>query len=159
MKPTLQSWVPHVLCFIVPRQVLPLGDPTRRSCDACESFGAWLKRTIKEKTCRRPVKVEATLHVKLDAQKRETARWKQHFRRGYIEQAFTRGCVKSRLGWGEANMPYLQRDDWQRLRSGKTNKKYDRKLPGIPEADLESGETPARPRNLRDLLAADAATL
>ena len=41
-------------------------------------------------------------------------------------------------------MPYLQRDDWQRLRSGKTNKKYDRKLPGIPEADLESGETPAR---------------
>eukprot|EP00965_Chrysotila_dentata_P210087 6185679-Pleurochrysis_carterae.AAC.1 len=30
----LAGWVLHVLCFIVPRQILTLGDPSRRSCDA-----------------------------------------------------------------------------------------------------------------------------
>ena len=37
LKPTLMSWVPHVACFIVPRQIVLLGDPSRRSADACES--------------------------------------------------------------------------------------------------------------------------
>ena len=149
MKPTLESWVPHVMCFIVPRQVLTLGDPSRRSCDACEAFGAWLKRTIKEKTCRRRLKAGPTEHVKKDPATKETlARWKQHFRRGYIEQAFTRGCVKERLGHGEENLPYLQREDWKRIVSGKTHIKYDRK-----EVVPENGDTPAQPRNLKDILA------
>ena len=84
LKPTLESWVPHVLCFVVPRQVVPLGDPSRRSCDACESFGAWLKKTIKEKTCRRKVKAEPSNHVKKDANMGQKKSWFQHFRVGYI---------------------------------------------------------------------------
>ena len=44
---------PHILLFIVPRQMLELGDPARRSCDSCESFGAMLKKIIKHSTCRR----------------------------------------------------------------------------------------------------------
>eukprot|EP00966_Prymnesium_polylepis_P044118 1022938-Prymnesium_polylepis.1 len=50
LKPTLQSWVPHVSVFIVPRQMVELGDPARRSCDACESFGAMFKKLIKHST-------------------------------------------------------------------------------------------------------------
>eukprot|EP00965_Chrysotila_dentata_P012466 409889-Pleurochrysis_carterae.AAC.1 len=30
LKSTLQSWVPHIAVFIVPRQILFLGDPSRR---------------------------------------------------------------------------------------------------------------------------------
>ena len=47
LKPTMESWVFHIACFIVPRQMVLLGDPTRRSCDACESFGAMVKKLIK----------------------------------------------------------------------------------------------------------------
>ena len=53
LKPTLENWVPHVLAFIDPQQAVLLGDPTNRSCDACESFGAMLKKIIKHNTCRR----------------------------------------------------------------------------------------------------------
>eukprot|EP00965_Chrysotila_dentata_P123635 4087284-Pleurochrysis_carterae.AAC.1 len=56
LKPTLQSWVPHIAVFIVPRQTLLLGDPSRRSCDACESLGAVLKKKIKHLTCRRRIR-------------------------------------------------------------------------------------------------------
>ena len=42
-----------LVLFIVPRQMVSLGDPTRRSCDACESFGAMVKKLIKHSTCRR----------------------------------------------------------------------------------------------------------
>ena len=40
LKPTLESWVPHIACNIVPRQIVDLGDPSRRAADACESYGA-----------------------------------------------------------------------------------------------------------------------
>ena len=40
INPSLRSWVPHIMVFIVPQQILRLGDPAKRSCDACESFGA-----------------------------------------------------------------------------------------------------------------------
>lgn len=147
LKPTLESWVPHVLSFIVPRQVLPLGDPTRRSCDACEAFGAWLKKTIKQKTCRRKVIALTVDHVKKDGET-ITSQWKQTFKCGYIQQAFSRAVVREKLGHGTENEPYLQRADWKRLRTGKTMVKYDRK----PAPD-QSDDTPARPRNLKDILA------
>ena len=54
LKPTMLTWVPHIMCFIVPRQLVELGDQTRRSCDACESFGALTKKLIKHATCHRP---------------------------------------------------------------------------------------------------------
>lgn len=47
LKPTMESWVFHIACFIVPRQMVALGDPARRSCDACESFGAMAKKLVK----------------------------------------------------------------------------------------------------------------
>ena len=34
LKPTMLTWVPHIMCFIVPRQLVELGDQTHRSCDA-----------------------------------------------------------------------------------------------------------------------------
>ena len=55
VKVTMESWVFHIGCFIVPRQMLLLGDPSRRSCDACESFGAMVKKLIKFATSRRRV--------------------------------------------------------------------------------------------------------
>ena len=53
LKPTGITWVPHILLFVVPHQMVSLGDPVRRSCDACESFGAMVKKLIKHSTCRR----------------------------------------------------------------------------------------------------------
>ena len=55
LKPTGITWVPHIMLFVVPRQMVSLGDPTRRSCDACESFGAMVKKLIKFSTCRRRI--------------------------------------------------------------------------------------------------------
>ena len=149
LKPTLESWVPHVLCFVVPRQVLELGDPSRRSCDACESFCAWLKTEIKERTCRRRVLVGSTEHVQKYSNGARTRSWKQTFRVGYIQQAFTKGCVKERLRHGVENIPFLQRDDYKRLVQGKTQKKYDRKDTGQSDGD----GAPAPPRNLKDIMA------
>ena len=118
LKPTMLSWVPHVMVFIVPRQMLFLGDPSRRSCDACESFGAMLKKIIKHTTCRRRLyKGEATEHKKKQGGSRKT--WKQTFKRGYIEQAFRRAGVREALRHGTENAPYLQRIDAQRAATGK----------------------------------------
>ena len=50
LKPEMLSWVPHIALNIVTRQMVELGDPTRRACDACESYGAMLKKTIKHTT-------------------------------------------------------------------------------------------------------------
>ena len=50
-----RSWVEHILMFVVPRQIVELGDPSRRSCDACESLGARFKKVIKHLTCRRVI--------------------------------------------------------------------------------------------------------
>eukprot|EP00965_Chrysotila_dentata_P055149 1830482-Pleurochrysis_carterae.AAC.2 len=109
--PELAGWVPHVMTFIVPRQILTLGDPSRRSCDACESFGAACKHVIKKLTCQRHI--SAT------------------FTRGYIETAFKRACVYASLIHGAANAPYLQRNDASLMRTGRTAKG---KLPHAGEA-------------------------
>ena len=137
--------MPHVTCFIVPRQILRLGDPARRSCDAFESFGAWLKKTIKERTCRRRLRSAPSTHTSGELT------WLQHFRRGYIQQAFTRAVVAEKLGHGQENQPYLQRADYQRLKHGKTTKKYDKLAHPLEEAT--NGESPACPKSLKDILA------
>ena len=95
LKPTMQTWVPHIGQFIVPRQMVELGDPARRSADACESFGAKLKKIIKHLTCRRHLGKEASDHHS------NHKVWKQTFTKGYIEQAFTRVCVSESLKHGE----------------------------------------------------------
>ena len=115
LNPSLVGWVPHVMCFIVPRQIVPLGDPARRSCDACESFGAVLKKFIRHLSCRRRVTVNAHAHRSSDGKKL----WAQTFKRGYVEQVFRRACVRSELIHGSKNEPYLQRADARLLCNGK----------------------------------------
>ena len=115
LKPTMLSWVPHILVFIVPRQMVTMGDPTRRSCDACESFGAMAKKIIKFTTCRRRMR-ECTEHESADG----TRRWLQTFNRGYIEQAFRRLSVRESLQHGPQNAPFQQRADACRTAKGKT---------------------------------------
>ena len=106
LKPTMASWVPHIACNIVPRQIVALGDPSRRAADACESFGACSKKTIKFLTCRR--KIGAS------------------FGRGYIEQAFRRLAVRADLIHGPENAPYLMRSDHRLLVDGRANEGLSR---------------------------------
>lgn len=103
LKPTLMSWVPHIACNVVPRQIVELGNPSQRSADACESFGACAKKTIKHLTCRRRIT--------------------ERFRRGYVEQAFRRLCVRAdKLLGGPENARYLQRSDERLMNAGCSNK-------------------------------------
>ena len=148
LKPTLQSWVPHILVFIVPRQMVLLGDPTRRACDACESFGAMVKKTIKHTTCRRRLADAQQIEHRTKSGKI----WKQSFRRGYIEQAFRRVTVRESLQHGAENAPYLQRTDARRKAMGKANT-YKKLKTDDPDArtmrqlcaELGSPEAPAAP--------------
>ena len=113
LNPNLKTWVPHILVNIATRQISLLGDPARRSCDACESFGAMTKKLIKHNTCRRRVKGGET-----SDHRRGAKLWKQTFNVGYIQQAFTRACVRESLQHGEANAPFRQRKDAKRTSAG-----------------------------------------
>ena len=172
LKPTGITWVPHIMLFIVPRQMVTLGDPARRSCDACESFGAMVKKLIKFATCRRRIgsvhlinstptaftpthhscafylpltasppslqlcPPQAFDHVKRASAGTTARRWKQSFTVGYIQQAFTRACVRESLRHGEANAPYMQRADRVLVSKGKGSVAVSSKLKS--QADGES---------------------
>ena len=127
LKPTMKSWVPHVGQFIAPRQMVELGDPARRQADACESFGAKLKKTIKHLTCRRHIRQGSTEHTC----KARDKNWQQTFTKGYIEQAFTRATVSESLKHGPENEPYLLRRDARQTSTGKEYiyKKWQREMP------------------------------
>ena len=132
LKPTLLSWVPHIALFIVPRQMVFLGDPTRRSCDACESWGAMVKKLIKHTTCRRVASSTVTHH-----EGKRGCKWKQTFTVGYVQQAFERACVRESLQHGEENAAYMQRVDARRKAAGKastTRKAYAREV--LPMATI-----------------------
>jgi hypothetical protein len=119
LKPALLSWVPHVGQFIAPRQYKELGDPARRAADACESYGAKMKKTIKHLTCRRsvPGAQKEQVSYKGDSDKK----WRKAFSKGYIEQAFSRASVSESLKHGEENAPYLLRSDAKQTSVGKAN--------------------------------------
>ena len=133
LKPTLESWVPHIACFVVPRQIRWLGRSANRAADACESYGALVKDIIKHRTCRRRVKGGTSGQGPAFAHThtRATNSWKQTFTRGYIEQAFRRCCVKEKLLHGEENQPYLQRHEWKLKNKGvkKEKVKTERAVP------------------------------
>ena len=116
LKPAMLTWVPHIMCFINPRQLVALGDATRRLCDACESFGAMAKKLIKHSTCRRRLESSGLTH-----RQRGKADWKQTFKVGFIEQTFKRLCVRESLHHGEDNLRYMDRRDFRRLATGKTS--------------------------------------
>ena len=118
LKPTLLSWVPHIALFVVPRQMVYLGDPMRRACDACESWGAMAKKIIKHLTCRRRVDKGPTQH-ELKSGKGKV--WQQHFTKGFIHQAFERTCVRESLQHGPENAAFAQRADARRLAKGKAS--------------------------------------
>ena len=97
--------------------MVELGDPARRSCDACESFGAMVKTIIKTATCRRRISTETQHTTGIHANRR---RWRQSFTKGYIEQAFNRVSAREllRSDTSDANVAYLQRQDYRRLSTG-----------------------------------------
>ena len=137
------------MVFIVPRQILRLGDPSRRSCDACESFGARMKKIIKERTCRRSLKHGKTVH---NGKGHGTDKkiWYTSFLKGYIEQAFSRLNVSERLSHGPENEKHLQRADYLRTTGGKDKARWKKW-----REDTDDGETsPLRPRNMISALEA-----
>ena len=146
LKPTLRSWVPHIMVFVVPRQILELGDPSRRSCDACESFGARMKKIIKERTCRRIIKSTKIV----ENGKGDCNVWYTSYLKSYIQQSFTRLCVSERLSHGPENEKHLQRADYERSTTGK-NKARWRKW---QMADGNGESSPIKPRNMRECMEA-----
>ena len=96
--------MPHIACNIVPRQIVDLGDPSRRAADACESYGACCKKVIKHLTCRREIS--------------------STYRRGFIEQAFRRMVVRCELLHGTENAPFLQRQDARLLGLGRVTHEH-----------------------------------
>ena len=141
----MKSWVPHILLNIVPRQMVLLGDPARRSCDACESFGAMFKKLIKHSTCRRRIVTEKIDHQSRRPGTAATRKWKQSFSVGYITQAFTRATVREALRHGKENEPYLLRVDAVRANTGLAGvqKKFHTDSPVVPMrsiADLAKDE-------------------
>ena len=138
------TWVPHILVFIVPRQMVALGDPTRRSCDACESFGAMAKKFIKHATCRRRrvMGAEQTTHGHTASAQATEKRWKQMFNWGFIQQAFTRLCVRESLQHGADNRPFMQRADAKRKSMGVAS--VSKRNKSTPEAPIKSIVTAVR---------------
>lgn len=136
-NPDIESWVAHILCFIVPRQMVSLGDPTRRSCDACESIGSTIKKFIKHLTCRR----------RLGGTHSHTSRggkklWKQTLKRGYTQTTFERMCVRATITHGEDNAQFTQRSDALLKTKGKVATKASKSggldSPGLCILDLIS---------------------
>ena len=89
-----------MLVNMCPRQIVKLGDGSCRSADACESWGACAKKTIKHLTCSRKVGPARS--------------------RGYIEQAFRRLAVRWELLDGPENAPLLLREQHKLLNSGRS---------------------------------------
>ena len=71
-----------------------------------------------------------------------TRRWKQTFSVGYIQQAFTRACVREALRHGEENAPFLQRIDALRANTylAGAHKKFQRLAGGADALNLRPGE-------------------
>ena len=141
LSPKMLTWTPHIAQFIVPRQLFELGDSARRSADACESFGAKMKKTIKHLTCRRSMSRAATEHTS----KARRSKWKQTFTKGYIEQAFSRAVVSEPLKHGDENAPYLLRSDARMTSAGKVNtyKKFTEETP-VPMRSIHTLTVKAR---------------
>ena len=62
-------------------------------------------------------------------------RWLQTFKVGYIQQAFTRACVREALRHGPENAPYLQRSDRALVTKGKASQAASSKLKGLAEGE------------------------
>ena len=90
-----RSWVEHILLFIVPRQIVELGDPARRSCDACESLGARMKKIIKHLTARNHIRPGETASQRCATSTRTgvTTSWQRIFNVGLLDTLSRRSPV------------------------------------------------------------------
>ena len=129
--------------FVVPLQILWYGDPARRSCEACESFGAMCKKVIKHLTCRRNVS-DGTHHQKSGKS------WLQAFKKGWVQQTFERICVRESLLHGIENSRYLSREDHALLAQGKSSKNIVVQRQRQPRAIQEMVEAPTVPTELME---------
>ena len=68
-----------------------------------------VKKLIKHSTCRHRLTGKGVEHRSYAGS--SDRRWKQTFTKGYIQQAFTRTCVREAIRHGEENAAYLQRVD------------------------------------------------
>ena len=147
LKPTVKSWVPHIMVFVAPRLVLTLGAPAKRSADACESFGARLKKLIKHLTCRRRCRVDAVgvpeEHIHSSTRDGVKKKWTQALQVGYIQQAFSRACVSVANLYTAESRLFLQREDARQISIGRAGKRRD--------------EQPAPARNVRVQMERDIA--
>ena len=75
-----------------------------------------VKKLIKHSTCRRRLTGKGVEHRSYAGS--SDRRWKQTFTKGYIQQAFTRTCVREAIRHGEENAAYLQRVDAIRAATG-----------------------------------------
>ena len=75
-----------------------------------------VKKLIKHSTCRRRLTGKGVEHRSYAGS--SDRRWKQTFTKGYIQQAFTRTCVREAIRHGVENAPYLQRVDARRAATG-----------------------------------------
>ena len=114
------------MLFIVSQQILSLGNPANRSADSCESFGARMKKVIKNLTCRRRCRVDAdgapSEHIHTSTRDGKKVAWTQALSKGFMKQAFGRVCVSAANLFGPENAPFLQRDDVRRLATGRVAK-------------------------------------
>jgi hypothetical protein len=120
LKPTMKTWVPHVMVFIVPRQMVFLWRSGPALVRRLRVLRAMVKKLIKHSTCRRRLTGKQVEHTSAHRTYAGSSkrRWKQTFTKGYIEQAFTRTCVREAIHHGGENEPYLQRVDARRAAKG-----------------------------------------
>ena len=129
----MKSWVPHIMAFIVPRQIVTLGNPANRAADSCESLGARIKKLIKHLSCRRLARSDTTgaplEHAHTSTRDGKKKAWTQVLTKGYIQQVFSRVCVGASSLYGPENKPYLQRADALLLAAGRIGKRRDEPKP------------------------------
>ena len=113
----MKTWVPHIACYVVTRQIVEMGNASKRSADSCESYGAMIKKVIKHLTCRR----RHGAGVESSHRKGELL-WRQTFKRGYVEQCFRRTCVRTSLLHGAENAKFLERHHFRLRGEGRLNK-------------------------------------
>ena len=113
--------------------------PASRSARA-----SYIKKLIKERTCRRTIKHENSVE---NGKKTGKKTWHTSYLKGYIEQAFARLNVSERLSYGPENEPHLQRADYLRTTGGRDKERW-RKW----REETDEQTSPLRPRNMTESL-------
>ena len=140
---TFISAIPHVMAYIVPRQMVTDGDPNRRCCEQSEAIGVDLKFDLHKRCARNHTTKRVTRNARGEIVKewraklrisrvmqvptRPFARPRPRLRshalmgsHGARAQVFNRSCLRENLRRDEASTVYLQRRDHRIKRTGKS---------------------------------------